>query len=287
MTIGWLPPAECGSGMLLGYSLQIWVEGAGPLPLKNIRETRAQDVIAAGELRRYRVAAFNEYGAGEFSDEVTAALPVAAIGVDRAVGNLSTVFSFGSISSDPDGRIVGWRWDFGDGQTAPGANVTHRYAGRGNFTVNLTVRDNSGGVATTSVGVRVENRPPVLTGSVPVGSRLNFTVAARAIRFAVCATDPDGDTLIYLWLVDGVPSGEGDNCTVRPDRTGDRKILFRVRDGEAAVERAWEIKVSEPPVNSTDDHLQPLVAGILAALFLAALTGYRIRRRPKGNRPAS
>ncbi len=47
-------------------------------------------------------------------------------------------------STDPDGHIVEWRWDFGDGTSGSGAQVVHRYARPGNYTVTLVVRDNGG-----------------------------------------------------------------------------------------------------------------------------------------------
>ena len=58
-------------------------------------------------------------------------------------------FSFdGSGSSDPDGTIVGYDWDFGDGAHAPSAQATHRYAAAGRYTVRLVVTDNAGATAT-------------------------------------------------------------------------------------------------------------------------------------------
>ncbi|MCK5560085.1 MAG: PKD domain-containing protein [Thermoplasmata archaeon] len=51
----------------------------------------------------------------------------------------------GSASSDPDGEIVKYRWDFGDGNLPDeGTNISktnHTYAYGGEYTINLTVRD--------------------------------------------------------------------------------------------------------------------------------------------------
>ena len=47
----------------------------------------------------------------------------------------------GSGSYDPDGEIVGYTWDFGDGSNATGCHVTHRYALGGTYLVTLTVTD--------------------------------------------------------------------------------------------------------------------------------------------------
>jgi PKD repeat protein/C1A family cysteine protease len=53
-----------------------------------------------------------------------------------------TVFFSSTGSSDPDGSIVSYDWDFGDGTSATGATVTHTYLSAGNYGVTLTVTDN-------------------------------------------------------------------------------------------------------------------------------------------------
>jgi hypothetical protein len=52
-------------------------------------------------------------------------------------------------------------WDFGDGTTAEGADVTHTYADAGDYTVSLTVTDDEGAEATNEKGVQVT---PIGTG---------------------------------------------------------------------------------------------------------------------------
>ena len=56
--------------------------------------------------------------------------------------------SFTDRSSDPDGNITGWAWDFGDGSTASSRDPDHTYTDPGTYTVQLTVQD--GGAATGS-----------------------------------------------------------------------------------------------------------------------------------------
>lgn len=53
-----------------------------------------------------------------------------------------------STSSDPDGSITAWRWDFGDGSSGNGAKLSHVYAKSGVYPLTLTVTDNSGATAT-------------------------------------------------------------------------------------------------------------------------------------------
>jgi PKD repeat protein len=59
----------------------------------------------------------------------------------------------GSASTDSDGTISGYSWDFGDGTGAPGSTTTHTYAQAGNYTVALTVTDDLGTTATESKSI--------------------------------------------------------------------------------------------------------------------------------------
>jgi len=60
------------------------------------------------------------------------------------------------LSHDNDGEIIAWSWDFGDGsEPGQGESVLHHYQVGGDYKVTLTVTDNRGGTATTSIVVFV------------------------------------------------------------------------------------------------------------------------------------
>jgi N-acetylmuramoyl-L-alanine amidase/PKD repeat protein len=73
----------------------------------------------------------------------------------------------GSGSSDPDGSIVEYIWDFGDSSTGSGAKPVHTYAKAGEYTVTLTVKDDKDALSvavTTKVTVKeAEKTYPVNT----------------------------------------------------------------------------------------------------------------------------
>lgn len=62
-------------------------------------------------------------------------------------------------SSDPDGRVAQWNWDFGDGTVASGETAEHTYDADGTYTVSLTVTDNRGRTNTSSQALSVQSTP--------------------------------------------------------------------------------------------------------------------------------
>jgi hypothetical protein len=58
-------------------------------------------------------------------------------------------------SNDPDGSIVSYSWDFGDGTPGSGETTTHTYGSSGTYTVTLTVTDDDGATDTATQQVTV------------------------------------------------------------------------------------------------------------------------------------
>ncbi len=61
----------------------------------------------------------------------------------------------GSASADPDGSILEYKWQFGDGTAATGRAVEHTYRGSGAFTVRLTVADDNGNTDSAEKTVQI------------------------------------------------------------------------------------------------------------------------------------
>lgn len=103
----------------------------------------------------------------------------------------------GSYSSDADGEIREFFWNFGDGQTAVGDIVKHAYKESGTYMAMLTVRDNTGHQNATSYDVIsvIINSPPVA-----IAGRDILSSPGQMIEFnGTKSYDPDGNTLTYQW----------------------------------------------------------------------------------------
>jgi microbial collagenase len=72
-------------------------------------------------------------------------------------GKRNVPISFSSASSvDPDGSIMGYSWNSGDGSLpSSDPNPRHTYTTTGSFTATLTVTDNSGAIDTDTAAVKV------------------------------------------------------------------------------------------------------------------------------------
>ncbi|MEX2467698.1 MAG: PKD domain-containing protein, partial [Gemmatimonadota bacterium] len=79
----------------------------------------------------------------------------------------------GAGSTDSDGSIVGYAWDFGDGNTGSGVTVSHTFASGGTYTVTLTVTDDDGATGSDAQSVSV---------SEPTGDGINLSATGYKVR---------------------------------------------------------------------------------------------------------
>jgi PKD repeat protein/lysophospholipase L1-like esterase len=74
---------------------------------------------------------------------------------DFTPSSTGLVVSFTDTSSDSDGVITQWAWDFADGTTSSNQHPDHAYAAAGSYLVDLTVTDDDGATNTVTKNVTV------------------------------------------------------------------------------------------------------------------------------------
>ncbi len=142
----------------------------------------------------------------------------------RGEAPLSVAFD-ASNSSDDDGTISSYVWDFGDGTSDTGALVSHDYQASGVFDVTVTVTDDDGAtdVASTSVTVDAppQEQPPTAGFTISCSAEMNST-----------SSDADGSIMTSSWNVNGVDVGSGTSLTRLFDSPGAHSIRLTVTDDD-------------------------------------------------------
>lgn len=154
------------------------------------------------------------------------------VSVDPATGPAPLTVQFdASESSDADGSIVSYAWEFGTSGTGSGVSPEHTFLRSGNQTVTLTVTDNEGATATADLLVIVSNASPVAAASVTAvdGYEVSFSAAG--------SYDPDGGPLTYSWdVADGSSIITAETFTHTYSQSGDYEVTLVVTDSESGTD---------------------------------------------------
>jgi PKD repeat protein len=135
----------------------------------------------------------------------------------------------GTGSSDSDGTINSYWWNFGDGSPlGVGSTATHTYAQNGSYSVTLTVIDNGGLNATATKTVSVgPNTPPSAA----------FTVSCTGLSCSFdgsSSTDSDGTIASYSWAFGDGATASGATATHTYGHSGTYSASLTVTDDRGA-----------------------------------------------------
>lgn len=163
--------------------------------------------------------------------------PVAIIEASPTRGDAPLTVEFdGSRSFDPDGLIVRYEWNFGDGSQAEGPKASHSYTANGIYLAQLTVYDQFGASDRDRVRIVVGNPPPqaIFTASPASGWRPLSVAFDGSASF-----DPEGDRIkSYEWEFGDGSRASGPRVTHRYDRAGRFTVRLTVTDQDGAESTA-------------------------------------------------
>jgi PKD repeat protein len=180
-------------------------------------------------------------------------------------GNLITFDSSGS--SDPNGDVLTYQWDFGDGSSpvvTTNTTTSHTYAnGPATYNVTLTVTDGDGGTDAVTISVGVNNVAPTAVAAadrtrVNVGDTVNFDGSS--------SSDPGNDPLTYTWdFGDGTPPVVTANPTTShsyANGPATYNVILTVTDGDGGTASdSLQVTVNAPPIATASANPNPVDEG--------------------------
>jgi PKD repeat protein len=164
-------------------------------------------------------------------DVINNRAPISRFSVFPNQGATNTVFTFdGTISTDPDGQIVSFQWDFGDGKTQVGAVVSHKFKTVGTYEVTMKAVDNddAGNIATQPLTVFAGTGPVAKFVIQPKTGDVNTTYSFSALN----SSDSDGSIVRYSWDFGNGDTAIGETATVRFGKPGIYGVTLVVTDND-------------------------------------------------------
>ncbi|MEO4041344.1 PKD domain-containing protein [Hoeflea sp. CAU 1731] len=139
--------------------------------------------------------------------------PIADAGEDVTTVAGSSIALSAAGSNDPDGSIIAYEWDFGDGNRSTGVGTRHIYQFPGTYRVGLKITDDG------RSGDRLEHEDSITITVLPAENIEPVAIAAgellvgvqEIVRFDGSPSyDPDGNIMRYQW-----DFGDGGNSSDR------------------------------------------------------------------------
>jgi len=197
-------------------------------------------------------------------------------------GEEGSTISFSSEgSNDPDGSIIEYSWDFGDGHTSNDANPSHTYSEPGTYIVKLTVTDDQDNKDTSMMTCIINPEQNTAPISNIYG---NYEVKIdKAITFSSEGSyDSDGSLVEYSWdFGDGHTSNDA-NPSHTYSEAGEYTVKLTVKDDKGVITTDMTIcQVLAPtPIN-----LLPVAVGGTALAAISAAVYFLKNKAPTIEKP--
>ncbi len=177
-------------------------------------------------------------------------LPKAEAGPD-IIGAPGEKLSFeGAGSTDSDGNVADYYWDFGDGRRRKGAKIQHAFEQPDLYTVTLRVADNFDGPCNYDVDTCkvMINASPVASAGLDQIASPNETISFSGAN----SNDSDGKIISYIWDMGDGAEKRGMNISHAYVKPGNYKVNLKITDDSGVrnnnAEDAMKVYVNDPPV---------------------------------------
>lgn len=181
ISLGEVGPFEYEFGMAIDCNPSFYYQTIGDVRMNEVHEQLLNEIFASIQI------------SGEGA-------PTASFTYSPSCPAKDEDVQFTDTSTDPDGTIVSWEWEFGDGGTSTEQNPTHRYSDKGTYTITLTVTDDDGltdshSESLTVGGLRVESEyEGFFLHNVNAITNTYEAIPSPGIEIDRVVFDMDGDT---------------------------------------------------------------------------------------------
>lgn len=188
--------------------------------------------------------------------------PVADFTLD--VDNATQMIWVNDTSTDSDGTVVYWSWDFDDGTSEVHTqDAIHSYSTGGNYTVELTIIDNDGGSDSKTLDVTL-NYPPTAS-FLYTASDMNITVNGTS-------TDTEGAIVNWTWDWDDGNFSYTQNATHQYTVADTYLVNLTVQDSHGSTTSTWNALTFPPSATAGFiENVDWLVIGAIIACILAGV----------------
>jgi PKD repeat protein len=169
---------------------------------------------------------------------------------------------FSDNSTDIDGVIIGWNWDFGDGNNSSLQNPIHQFADNGTYIITLYVTDDNNATRYISYQIQIQNVPPIAQFNLnPTNPILNDN-----ITFQDSSVDLDGIIIAWNWDFGDDSFSNKQSPIHRYKNQGTYTIILNLVDNDGAqstIEKTIII-IDEEPAEEV-----PIVSFLLYSMYVA------------------
>jgi len=166
-------------------------------------------------------------------------------------GIVGTPVTFdGTGSTDADGTIINYGWNFGDGSAGLGVSPTHTYTLLGNYTVTLTVTDNESLTHSNSTSATINvSGPPTIVISIdlsniePIEEENEKTISVTVFCYHQAVSNIHLEILESSNLTITLLSP---NVTLNPGES--RELLVKIKAPKLGIVKNSKIKVSDETI---------------------------------------